>query len=370
MDAQTPTLFDHAEAEAATPNSSLASPAGARAAEHAAPSTPASGLVSGAQGGPTVTVPASPTARAVREEPPTLLAVDGDALVHRAYHGYAGARSGRYGFFALLAAVCDQVPADALVVGFDSRTRSVRREREPEYKAHRTAKDDALVALLAQLPADCADLGLAVEVAEGWEADDVVASAAARAEVRGWKCAVVTSDRDAYAVATEATTVVRVHGGDRPAEHLTPRKLERRLGVHPRRYVEYAALRGDTSDNLPGVPGIGPRRAAALLAAFDDVEDAAADPIGTRSVLGPSAGQALLDDLARDGDSVYRRNVALMGPRRDLPVDLDAAARRPRPDHVAAVLADWGLGGLAGRMVAAVAARPDAPPPPDAPLDP
>ena len=305
-----------------------------------------------------------------RDERPVLLAVDGDALAHRAYHGYAGGRGGRYGFFALLAAVCDEAPADGLVVGFDCRRRSARREREPAYKAQRGAKERELVALLDRLPGDCAGLGLAVGVAAGWEADDVVASAAAAAEARGWRCAVATSDRDAYALASEATTIVRVRGGDRAVEHLTPRRLRRKLGVHPERYVAYAALRGDTSDNLPGVPGIGPRRAAALLAAFADVEDAADDPIGCRSVLGPTAGQALLDDLATGPASVYRRNLALMTPRRDLPVDLDTARRRPHPDDIAATLAGWGLGGLAGRLATAVAARPEAIPPPDAPLDP
>ncbi|WP_165492174.1 5'-3' exonuclease [Egibacter rhizosphaerae] len=300
---------------------------------------------------------------------PRVLAVDGDSVAHRAYHAYANGRGGRYGFLALLAAICDEAGADGLIVGFDCRERSHRRDLEPSYKAQRGDKPDDLVELLDRLPHDLTRLGLCAVVAPGWEADDVVASAAASAEARGWGCAVATSDRDAYALATERTTVLRLRNAAERTEHLTPQRLRRKLGIEPARYVQYAALRGDTSDNLPGVPGIGPRRAAALLEAFDDVEAAGADPIGCRSVLGREAGQALLDDLARGPDSVHRRNVALMNVRRDLDVDLDAAFRRPAPQTVAATLDGWGLGPLAGRLAAAVGARPDAVPLPETPLD-
>jgi DNA polymerase I len=308
---------------------------------------------------------------------PLLLAVDGNSLAHRAFHAYGalglgsagGDRSGLYGFASLLAAVVDKVGADALVVGFDCRERSLRRERYAAYKATRPEKDPALYALLDLLPALLGDLGVEVVVAPGWEADDVVGSAAAAAEAAGWRCVVATSDRDAFALISDATSVLRLRSGLDNAVLLDPPRLRREVGVSPDQYVELAALRGDTSDNLPGVPGIGPARAAALLREYPTVAEAAADPIGCRSVLGRTAGQALLEDLADRGTSVFLRNVDLMTPQRDLPVQLGGCRPRRTAEAIAEVLTGWGLQSLGARLAVALAVRPEAVPLPDeAPL--
>jgi len=297
-----------------------------------------------------------------------LLAVDGDGLAHRAFH--AGAGGGPVaGFLSLLAGVAERAPAEGLLVAFDSRERSHRRERYPAYKAQRAEKPPELEALLLTLPEAAAELGLAVAVAEGWEADDVVASAAAAVESEGGRAVVATADRDALCLVSAATTVLALRGGGVAPVRMTPGRLRRDLGVDPAQYLEFAALRGDRSDNLPGVHGIGPRRAAALLAAYPSVAEAVADPLGCRSVLGPEVGQALLDDLASGEDSVFRRNVALMTPRRDLPVDLAASRRRPSAAHLSQRCSAWGVGRTAARLAAAVAARPEAPPPPSGPPD-
>ena len=304
-------------------------------------------------------------------KPPSLLAVDGDGLAHRAFHAYPADRTPGpvHGFLALLAAVVDQAPADALLVGFDSRDSSVRRRRYPAYKAQRDEKDPGLLAVLLALPDALEQLGVTVVVPEGWEADDVVASASVTAEAAGWRCAIATSDRDALCLVSTATTVLRLRGRGSQAAVITPQRLRREVGVEPAQYVEYSALRGDVSDNLPGVPGIGPARASALLGVYPTVAAAGADPLGCRSVIGPDAGQALIDDLAAGDESVFSRNVDLMQPRRDLPVDLDAARRRPSPERIAERLGAWGHGRLVGRLTTALAARPERVPPPDAPTD-
>ncbi|MGM0818851.1 MAG: 5'-3' exonuclease H3TH domain-containing protein, partial [Actinomycetota bacterium] len=297
-----------------------------------------------------------------------LLAVDGDGLAHRAF--YAEGLGGPVaGFLSLLAGVAERAPAEGLLIAFDSRERSYRRERYPAYKAQRAEKPPELEALLLTLPEAAAELGLAVAVAEGWEADDVVASAAAAAEAEGGRAVVATADRDALCLVSAATTVLALRGGGVAPVRVTPERLRRDLGIAPGQYLEFAALRGDRSDNLPGVHGIGPRRAAALLAAYPSVAEAVADPLGCRSVLGPEVGQALLDDLASGADSVFGRNVALMDPRRDLPVDLAAARTPPTAEHLAQRCAAWGLGRVAARLSMAVAARPEAPPPPPGPSD-
>jgi len=339
-------LFD---VESAAGTATLPPPAGALPAA----------VVPRARAGPPVPRPAGPV----------LLAVDGNSLAHRAFHAYsagdglAADRTPRHGFLALLAAVCDRTAPEGIVVGFDCRDRSARRDRHPEYKANRAPKDPALHALLDETPALLGALGVAVVVVEGWEADDVVASAAAHAEAAGWRCVVATSDRDAFALVSDRTLVLRLRSGMDNAIEVTPRRLRADLGVEPRQYVEYAALRGDVSDNLPGIRGVGPSKAAALLAAYPTVAAAAADPLGCRSVLGRALGQALLDDLADPATSVFRRNVELMSVRRDLPLDLEATRRSADPWQVAERLRAWGLPGLTGRMAVAVGMRPEAPPP-------
>ena len=312
----------------------------------------------------------------VRRQPgPTLLALDGNSLAHRAFHAYGrvdeslgAARGGLYGFIALLCAICDKVGADALVVGFDCRTASVRKARHPLYKANRVEKDPALYELLDEAPTVLVELGVPVVVPQGWEADDVIGSAARRAEEAGWRCVIATSDKDAFGLISDSTTVLRLRSGLDNAVEMDPNVLRREVGVTPEQYLEFAALRGDTSDNLPGISGIGPSRAKALLAAFGTVAQAVADPIGCRSVLGKSLGQALIDDLASD-DSIFRRNVDLMHIRRDLDVDLAACRRNATDDHIAACLVAWELPMLIGRATGAFGMRPElAPPPLEAPL--
>lgn len=324
-----------------------------------------------ARGAPVPVAGHRPPAPAAPPAGPLLLAVDGNSLAHRAFHAYGAIglggggedRSALYGFLALLTALHDKTGPTGVVVGFDCREASDRKERYPAYKANRPAKDPALHALLDLVPALLADLGVAVVTEHGWEADDVVGSAAAAARVAGWRCVVATSDRDAFALVDDTTTVLRLRSGLDNAVVVDPARLRRDQGVEPGQYVELAALRGDTSDNLPGVDGIGPARAAALLQAFPTVAAAGADPIGCRSVIGRRPGQALLDDLADPPASVFHRNVALMTIRTDLPVMPEACRPRVLPQQIGERLDGWGLGRLAARAAVTLGARPAGPPP-------
>lgn len=315
---------------------------------------------------PRVVPPATPAL-------PTLLAVDGNSLAHRAFHAYedtdftdsAGRPRGAvYGFLALLSGICERTAPDAVVVGFDCRRRSDRRDRFPAYKAQRPDKDPALTIQLDDLAWLLERLGVHVVVPEGWEADDVLGSSAAVAEAAGWRCVVATSDRDSFALVSDVTTVLRLGSGLDSAVEVTPARLARSMGVQARQYTEFAALRGDSSDNIPGVPGIGAKRAAALLREYATVADAQADPLGCRSVLGRPVGQALLDDLRDPVTSVFHRNVGLMTLRRDLPVDLDAGRRSVAPEDVERHLLAVELPTLVRRVTVALALRPDLPPPP------
>lgn len=312
---------------------------------------------------PSATIPTAPSVPARPTIPPasaplgpTVLAVDGNSLAHRGYHAYAAHRdsgdlvgAGLYGFLALLAAVVDIVRPAATVIGLDCRRRSWRKECWPPYKAHRADKADALDALLDEIPVVLDQLGAYVVCREGFEADDVCGSVAAAAEAARRRCIVATSDRDAYALISHATSVLRIRSGMHRAQLIDDRRLRRDLGIDPGQYTEFSALRGDTSDNLPGIHGVGRKRARDLLRRFHTVTDAVDDPLACRSVLGPEVGQTLIDDVSADG-GVFARNVELMTLRRDLPVDLDAGVPRTPLDRIDAVLRRRRLAGLIARM--------------------
>lgn len=320
---------------------------------------PAAAAIAGPVAPPTLRRAGDP----VVDHGPVLLAVDGNALVHRAFHAYGGTTGGaRYGFFALLSVVCDQVAYDGMVVGFDCRDGSQRRDRFAQYKAQRPDKHDDLAASLDELPGIAADMGAQVTVAPGLEADDVVASAAAAAEAAGWRCVVASPDRDVLALVSDRTEVLQVRGGDHPIRRVTVGRFRRTYRIAPAQYLQLAALRGDASDNLSGITGIGAKKAAALLRTYPTVHDAVADPMGCRSVLGPELGQALIDDLGAPA-SVFRRNIALMTLHRDVPVDLDGTLRAATPDQILDVLRSHRMTGLHTRMCAALCPVDEAPPP-------
>lgn len=262
-----------------------------------------------------------------RVDEPVVLVIDGNSLVHRSFHAMAGSAQPRWavrGLLTQLVAAVDRVRPTAVVVGFDDPCRSLRRERWPGYKAHRTEKLASLVEQLACAVEVMRELGLAVVVPDGLEADDVSASVAAYTGALGGRAVIATSDRDAFALIDERTSVLRIiNGGVEASPMMTPERLVLLLGVTPAQYRDYAALRGDPSDNLPGVRGVGPRTAARLLAefgcaasAFDDL-----DAVGAR--LGTSVAGRLAHPDAR---AAWELNCQVMTMRHDVPLELDVTA--------------------------------------------
>lgn len=272
---------------------------------------------------------------------PLLMAVDGNSLLHRAHHAHehSGQRdtAGRptwalRGMVASIGGAAARLTPDAVVVGFDCSGDSCRKDDYPEYKAGRREKSPELVDQLAGAPDLLRSAGFAVVQHDGWEADDVLASSAAMARVNGWRCTVVTSDRDSFALIDETTSVLRVIvGGIDASPLLTPARLPAVCGVAAGQYRDYAAVRGDTSDNLPGVLGIGAKTAARLLAVFARVEDAYDALAGGReddvvAAIGPAATRRLADPLARAN---VARNLRLMAMREDLEMPPLASTRVP-----------------------------------------
>ena len=195
---------------------------------------------------------------------PTVLAVDGNSLLHRAFHASArtmyrtpdGAQGWAVrGLLSQLVAAVDRVCADAVVVGFDDRGNSSRKKRWPSYKAQRAPKPESLERQLDLAVQVLRELGVVVVVPEGLEADDVLASVAAQAPTLGAQTVVATSDRDSFSLIDEHTRMLRIlNGGVDASPLLDPERLAMVTGVRPDQYLDLAALRGDTSDNLPGRP--------------------------------------------------------------------------------------------------------------------
>ncbi len=204
-----------------------------------------------------------------------LLVVDAPSLLHRNHHARAHTRlvdrSGRpawalHGMLRQILEAIEGFAPDAVIFGLDDRTASVRRDFYPGYKAGRTEKDAALVEQLERAGALLDALGLATLTPPGLEADDVSASGATWAERNGWDCVIITSDRDAFAHISDHTRVLRlINGGISGSPLLNPARLLALYGVASEHYLDFAALRGDASDNLPGVDGIGEKTAATLL---------------------------------------------------------------------------------------------------------
>jgi DNA polymerase-1 len=259
---------------------------------------------------------------------PVLLAIDGNSLVHRSYH--AQARTGQptwavRGLLTQLVVAVDRIRPIAVVVGFDDPDRSLRRERWPVYKAHRTEKLDTLVEQLLQAAQALRQLGVAVVVPPGLEADDVLASAAAFAAARGARTVIATSDRDAFALIDESTTVLRIiNGGADASPMMTAERLVTLCGVRPAQYRDFAALRGDPSDNLPGVHGIGPQSAARLLCEFGSAAAAFDDLDAVRARLGAGVAARLAEPSAR---SRWELNCRVMTMHRDVDLDIDLHSR-------------------------------------------
>lgn len=199
---------------------------------------------------------------------------------------------------------------DAVMFGLDDRTSSVRRDFYPDYKAGRAEKDPELVDQLERAGALLDALGLATLTPAGLEADDVNATGATWAQEHDWNCVIITSDRDAFAHISDHTQVLRlIDGGIHGSPLLNPRRLFAMYGVAAENYLEYAALRGDASDNLPGVSGIGEKTAAILLdiagsmrAVWADIEHD-----GGRSLIDALDGWAAETGARRLGATVVRR---------------------------------------------------------------
>lgn len=210
----------------------------------------------------------------------TAVLFDTFSLVFRAYHALppmntsAGApTSALYGFSALLLKILKERTPAALAFALDSPKRTFRRERYPAYKAQRETVPSPLGVQLGRLQQLLSSLQVPVVCAPGFEADDVLATLARGLRDRWSGILIVTGDRDLLQLVDERTRVLFVGARAQKPTLFDVAQVEERFEVAPEQLPSWAALVGDTSDNLPGVPGIGPRTAAKLVRQFGSISE-------------------------------------------------------------------------------------------------
>jgi DNA polymerase-1 len=211
---------------------------------------------------------------------PTLALLDGHSLAYRAFYALPAdlaTTSGQvtnavYGFTSMLIKLLGDEAPDAVVVAWDVRGKTFRTDAFPEYKAQRESPPSLFASQLPLIREVLDALRITQLGVEGVEADDVIATLARQAAAEDWRVLVVTGDRDAFQLVDDRINVLYTRRGISDMVVADEAWVVERYGVTPVQYVDYAALRGDTSDNLPGVPGVGEKTAAKLISNYRDID--------------------------------------------------------------------------------------------------
>ena len=211
-----------------------------------------------------------------------LMILDGNSVVNRAFYGvgYLSSRSGQptgaiYGFLNILQSLLDEEDPDALCVAFDEKGPTFRHLRYAGYKATRKPMPEDLAAQLPVLKDVLAAMNIPMYSLQGWEADDVLGTVGHLCGKGGWDCVIVTGDRDALQLVDDRVTVklVTTKGGRTQSVNYTPGVFSAEYGFPPRGLIDLKALMGDSSDNYPGVPGVGEKTAKELMARYGSLEN-------------------------------------------------------------------------------------------------
>lgn len=206
--------------------------------------------------------------------------MDGTGLVHRSFFAVRGlaTRAGQptgavYGFINTIRALMGIEQPTHFVVTFDVSGSASREEAFPEYKAHRPRMDEDLASQLPLIDRACQALRLPVVTAQGFEADDVIATLARQAVDQGFDVVIITSDKDLLQLVSEHVSVLAPGRDGRPEKRYDREGVLEKMGVPPERVVDLLALVGDAVDNIPGVPGIGEKGARDLLQQFGSLDE-------------------------------------------------------------------------------------------------
>jgi len=260
-----------------------------------------------------------------------VLIIDGHSMAFRAFYALppdnfvtaTGQHTNAvYGFVSMLTRLLETEQPTHIAVAFDVSRHSFRTEEYPEYKGTRDATPEEFKGQVELIREVLDAMGIVSLSREGFEADDILATLAYRAGHEGSTVLVVSGDRDSFQTVTDNVTVLYPGTGPGDLRRMTPQAVEDKYGVPPHRYPEIAAIVGETSDNLPGVPGVGPKTAAQWINKFDGLDNllARADEIGGKR------GAALREHM---NDVARNRRLNRLLTDMDLEVSLSDLARRP-----------------------------------------
>lgn len=287
----------------------------------------------------------------------TFAVIDGNSLMHRAFHAVPptmNAPDGRptnaiFGFLNMFLKMIDAFDPDGVVVAFDKGKPRVRMEMLPQYKAQRPPMDPDLHAQFPMIKELLTALNVPILQSEGWEGDDILGTMARLGEEAGCDMLLVTGDRDMYQLVTEHVNVVSTRKGLSDVAIMTPESVDDLYhGITPALVPDFYGLKGDTSDNIPGVPGIGPKKACALIAQYGSLDEVIAHADEVKGKMGENL-RAHIDD------ALLSRKVATI--RTDAPVELDFEATSfPAfsADEVSAALGTLGITAMQNRFLSLI----------------
>ena len=252
-----------------------------------------------------------------------LMILDGNSIVNRAFYGVrqltapdGTPTNAVYGFLAILQRILEEQKPDALCVSFDLKAPTFRHKAYEGYKAQRKGMPEELALQMPILKEVLDAMGIRRYELEGYEADDILGTASRICEERGWCCTVVTGDKDSLQLVSEKTTVcnVKTRMGQTEVILYTPERFFEEYGFEPKRMVDLKALMGDSSDNIPGVPGVGEKTAMDLVQRYGTIEEIYKD------ISALDIKEGVRKKLAA-GEESARKSFWLAAILRDVPLD-------------------------------------------------
>jgi 5'-3' exonuclease len=272
-----------------------------------------------------------------------VLVIDGGYATHRAFHALSSSNLSRpdgtpiwaiHGFFTSLAKLIAMRKPTHLLVALDAPGGCpARKTLLPEYKSNRTSPKPEFVSQALELNLLLAEAGVPHLSVPGWEADDIIASAATSASSRGMRCEIFSADRDLYQVLSNEVSMVRIDGTT-----VVPKDIEAKYSIPAGSYMELAAMRGEAADCIAGVPRVGEKTAAKILSAFGSFEKAV-EPGSTLETVVSAKVAAIL----RENADLVRRNIEVATLRRDIEIDFSVCSLPLEGERLAASLRRAGL---------------------------
>lgn len=211
-----------------------------------------------------------------------LMILDGNSIVNRAYYGVrlltapdGTPTNGVFGFLSILQKLLADQEPDAVCVAFDVHAPTFRHKQFADYKGKRKPMPEDLVVQMPLLKEVLQTMGISCYECAGWEADDILGTVGRRCEEENWDCLIVTGDKDSFQLVTDTTHVfhVKTSKGQTTTLEYTPEVFQEEYGFAPIHIIDLKALMGDSSDNIPGVPGVGEKTATALIQNYSTIDN-------------------------------------------------------------------------------------------------